>query len=141
MPAPTVPFEVFDHTADVGIIAYGRDLAELFANAARGMFHFIIDPSAVQERERRTRTVEADDLEGLLVAWLNDLLVVLNGDGFIPAAFVVEEVTPTRLRAVLAGEPVDPERHRFRMDVKATTYHLLQIRQDGGWSARLIFDI
>src|SRR3970282_2405730 len=103
MPAPTVPFEVFDHTADVGIIAYGRDLAETVAHPARGMFHFIIDPSAVQERERRTRTVEADDLEGLLVAWLNDLLVVLNGDGFIPGAFVVEEVTPDRLAARLVG--------------------------------------
>src|SRR3972149_2811400 len=99
MPAPTVPFEIFDHPADVGITAYGRDLPELFANAARGMFHFIIDPSAVQERERRTRTVEADDLEGLLVACLNSLLVVLNGDGFLPAAVVVAEVAPTRPRA------------------------------------------
>ena len=141
MPPPTVPFEVLNHTADVGIIAYGRNLSELFANAARGMFHFIIDPSAVAERERRRRTVEADDLDGLLVAWLNDLLVVLNADAFIPAAFVIEEITPTRLRAVLAGEPVDAARHHFRLDVKAATYHLLQIRQDGGWSARLIFDI
>ena len=141
MPEPPVPFEVFDHTADVGIIAYGRDLPELFANAARGMFHFIIDPAAAEARERRVRSVEADDLEGLLVAWLNDLLLVLNGDGYVPAAFLVEEVTPTRLRATLPGEPVDPERHRFRLDVKAATYHTLQVRQGDGWSARVLFDV
>lgn len=141
MSAPPVPFEILDHTADIGLVAYGRDLPELFANAARGMFHLLIDPRAVREQERRARVVEADDLEGLLVAWLNDLLVVLNADGYLPGDFVVEEVSPTRLRALLPGEPVDPQRHHFRLDVKAATYHTLRVIRGDGWSARVIFDI
>ncbi len=139
--APSVPFETIEHTADVGIVAYGRDLPELFANAARGMFHFLIDPGQVQVRARRTLTVEADDLEGLLVAWLSELLIVFNGDEFLPADFIVEEVTPTRVRATLSGEPIDPKRHRFRLDVKAATYHALEVTQTNGWSARVIFDV
>ncbi|MDE2321969.1 MAG: archease, partial [candidate division NC10 bacterium] len=31
-------FELFETTADVGILAWGKTLEELFANAARGMF-------------------------------------------------------------------------------------------------------
>jgi SHS2 domain-containing protein len=138
---PAVPFETIEHTADVGIVAYGRDLPELFGNAARGMFHFLIDPKEVEPREARSLTVEAEDLDGLLVAWLNDLLVVLNADGFIPGEFIVEEVTPTHVQATLRGEAVDPARHRFRLDVKATTYHALEVKQSNGWSARVIFDV
>ncbi len=141
MAAPDKPFEVFEHTADVGIIAYGRDLPELFANAARGMFHFMISREEVRAVASRAVAVDADDLEGLLVAWLNELLVVLNGEGFLPAEFRVRSVTPTRVEATLEGEPVDPQRHRFRLDVKAATYHTLTVQQTNGWDARILFDV
>ncbi len=135
------PFEVFDHTADVGIVAYGRSLEELFANAAVGMMSFLIDAATVRPGAKRTITVDADDRAGLLIAWLNELLVLLNADGFIPGRFTVQELTDTRLRAEVAGEPVDPSRHRFRLDVKAATYHGLEIGRNGLWHARIIFDV
>lgn len=141
MPPPEKPFETFEHPADVGIVAYGADLPELFANAARGMFHFMIDPDQVRATQSRPLTVEAEDLEGLLVAWLNDLLLVLNGDGFVPARFRVRAVSPTRVEASLEGEPVDPQRHRFRLDVKAATYHTLSVKQSDGWEARVLLDV
>lgn len=135
------PFEVIDHTADVGIVAHGETLPELFANAAAGMMHFMIPSEAVKSRTSRPLTVEADDLSGLLVAWLNELLVLLNADGFIPAAFEVQEVNERRLAAVVWGEPVDPSRHQFRLDVKAATYHQVDVRKNDEWNARVIFDV
>ncbi|HEU5300091.1 MAG TPA: archease [bacterium] len=138
---PGEPYEVIEHTADVGIVAHGRTLAEVFANAARGMMSFLIAPEAVQPAEARRITAEADDREGLLVAWLNELLVLLNGDGFVPRAFRIERLTDTHLEADVLGEPVHPERHRFRLDVKAATYHQLEIRRNADWHARVIFDV
>lgn len=135
------PFEVIEHTADVGITAHGRSPEELFTNAARGMMQFLIDPAAVRLVERRTRTVEAAEREGLLVNWLNDLLLLLNADGFVPADFEVKDLSDTRLRADVLGEPVDPARHRFRLDVKAATYHQLSILKNAFWEARIIFDV
>lgn len=135
------PFEVIEHTADVGIIAYGRSLEELFANAAAGMMHFLIDPAIVRPAEQRTMTVEADDREGLLINWLNDLLVLLNADGFVPVRFTVREMKDTTLRADVAGEPVAPGRHAFKLDVKAATYHSLEIGKNEVWHARIIFDV
>ncbi len=134
-------FEVIEHTADVGIIARGHSLEELFANAASGMLHFLIDPAAGRPVEGRQVVVEAEDLEGLLVAWLNELLVLLNADGFLPVRTVVRELSDRRLAAEVLGEPVDPHRHRFRLDVKAATYHQLQIRKNTVWQARVIFDV
>lgn len=135
------PFEVIEHTADVGIIAYGRSLEELFANAAVGMMSFLIDLASLRLIQQRTVTADADDREGLLIAWLNELLVLLNADGFVPGRFTVRDLTDTRLRAEVAGEPVDPRRHRFHLDVKAATYHGLEIKHDGLWQARVIFDV
>jgi protein archease len=135
-------FEVIDHTADVGILARAPTLRELFEVAAEAMFSFLIDPATVENRAWRERTVEAGDREGLLVAWLNDLLLLLNAEGFVPKVFVVDELSDRRLRATVHGEPIDSARHHFRLDVKAATYHALEITQtDDGWSARVIFDV
>jgi SHS2 domain-containing protein/molybdenum-dependent DNA-binding transcriptional regulator ModE len=138
---PLPAFEVIEHTADVGIIAHGRTLPEVFANAAAGMMSFLISPDAVRPAETRRVAVEAEDREGLLVAWLSELLVLLNGDGFVPREYRIERLTDTHLEAGVLGEPVDTARHRFRLDVKAATYHQLEIRQNQFWRARVIFDV
>ena len=135
-------FESIEHTADIGLAVQAATLHDLFETAAAGMFSFLIDPMQVENRVWRERRVEADDQEGLLVAWLNDLLVLLAAEEFVPKIFVVDEVTERRLHATVHGEPVDPSRHHFRLDVKAATYHMLNITQaDDGWSARIIFDV
>ncbi|MGQ0572107.1 MAG: archease [Armatimonadota bacterium] len=135
-------FEEIDHTADVGIVARATTLPELFETVAEGMFSFIVDPVPVENHAWMERTLEADDTAGLLAAWLNDLLVVLNAEAFVPKVFVIDEIDDRGLRATVHGEPVDPQRHRFKLDVKAATYHMLEVkRTDDGWSARVIFDV
>lgn len=133
--------EVIEHTADVGLIARGETVQDVFAAAAEGMLAFIIRPEDVRAVETRRRTVEADDRAGLLVAWLNDLILLLNADGFIPARADILECSETRVVADVRGEPVDPARHRFRLDVKAATYHQVEVSRPNGWMARVIFDV
>ena len=135
-------FESIEHTADVGIAVRAATLRDLFETAAEGMFSFLIDPMQVDNRAWRERRIEADDVGGLLVAWLNDLLVLLAAEQFLPRIFVVDEVTDRRLHATIHGEPVDPANHHFKLDIKAATYHMLSVNQtDDGWSARIIFDV
>jgi SHS2 domain-containing protein len=136
------PFEVFDHTADVGIVARGDTLAEAFANAARGMFSLMVDLDRVAEREERSVEVEADDPEGLLVHWLSELLFMSEVDGLVFKRFDVRELSDTRLVARVAGEPLDLERHDPQLMVKAVTRHRLEVARDGGgYRIRVIFDI
>ena len=67
-------FEILDHTADVGIIAYGADMNQAFANAARAMFSVVTELDDVEEAMYRDIELTATDEESLLVEWLNELI-------------------------------------------------------------------
>ncbi len=136
------PFETFDHTADVGIIARGADPAEAFGNAAKAMFSLMVDLDRVEPREERRIEVEADDRESLLVDWLAELLYVSEVDNLVFNRFEVDEINDNRIVARAKGETLDLERHNPKLMVKAVTRHMLQVAEsDGVWQARVILDI
>ena len=140
MPRP--PFEILEHTADVGIVAHGGSLAELFANAATGMFAIMAELEGVRQTEERRIEVEARDREGLMVRWLTELLYYLDAEELLLSRFVVDEVSDTNLRARAFGERIDPQRHRLHFGVKAVTRHMLEVaEEDGGYRTQLLFDI
>ncbi|MDH7506401.1 MAG: archease, partial [Candidatus Thermoplasmatota archaeon] len=66
-------YELIDHTADVGIKAYGKTLSEAFENAAKGMFDIITNNSQIESIGEYEIFLEADNLEQLLVDWLSEL--------------------------------------------------------------------
>src|SRR5574341_2097060 len=135
-------FEVFAVTADKGVRAWGKDLPEVFANAARGMWSLMVEPGKAQRREMLPVTLEATDRETLLVAWLNELLYLYEVEGFVAADFAVRDVTDTRLEAGVWGERADWTRHPLVGHVKAATYHLLHVRPtNGGWEAQVVVDV
>ena len=133
-------FNIIEHTADTGIIAYGTSLEEAFANAAYGMFTLIADPETVQEKICRHIEVEADDIESLLVAWLNDLLYRLDVERTLFKRFEVRQLNDKTLKADAYGETVDETRHSLRAGVKAATYHMLKIQKNTGYTVQLILD-
>ena len=136
-------YEFFGTTADKGILARGRDLPDLFANAARGLVALMVeDPAAVCARETRGVSLAAGSAEGLLVAWLSELLYWYDVDGFLAATPRVVHLEETALEAEVSGERFDPARHRAAGHVKAVTYHGLEIvREAGGWRAPIIVDV
>lgn len=135
-------FEIFAVTADKGIRAWGRDLAEVFVNAARGMWSLMVEPGAARLQEMLPVTVEAGDRETLLVAWLNELLYLHEAEGFVASEFAITQLTDTNLKAEVWGERVDRARHSLVGHVKAATYHLLQVSPTaGGWEAQVVVDV
>ena len=135
-------FDVVEHTADAGIVAYGADMGEAFANAAYGMFSLMADLEQVGEETSCHVEVEARDREGLVVAWLNELLYLFDVERIIFRRFDIMDITDTRLAADACGEPADVSRHRLKSGVKAATYHMLLISEGGGGcSIRVIFDV
>ncbi len=136
------PFEILEHTADVGIVAHGSSLAELFANAAAGMFTVMADLEGVRQTEERRIEVEGRDRERLMVRWLTELLYYLDAEEMLFSRFAVDEASDTRLQARVFGERIDPERHRLHFGVKAVTHHMLEISsEDGGYRAQVLLDI
>jgi SHS2 domain-containing protein len=131
-------FEEIEHTADIAIRVWGRDLAELFVNAARGMACQMADADAVSHTVEHTVELEADDVEMLLVTWLGELLYLGERDGCVFTDFDMLEVTPTRLRAVARGGPVWDHRHH----IKAVTFSDLEIvHTDEEYETTIVFDV
>jgi len=135
-------FEVTDHTADIGIIAHGQDLAELMANVACGMLSLIVDPLTVKSTLTAKIELEEQDSVTLLVVWLNTLLYELDVNHLLCCEFDIVVSGQTKLSAVCRGEKLDTAKHRLKREVKAATYHNLSISEENGiYSASIIFDI
>ena len=134
-------FEIVNHTADVGIIAYGADVKQAFANAAKGLFSLITELDDIREVLYRDIEVTATDKESLLVEWLNELIYRFDTGNIIFKRFDITELDNTRLRARSYGEKVDNSRHELRTGVKAATYHLLKVDKDDGYKVQVILDI
>lgn len=137
------PYEIVEHTADIGIRGSGRTPAELFAHMAEGVLSLIVPPEEVCPSEKRAVRARADGWEGLLVAWLRELLYLFDTQHFLAKEFAVRRLDPTQIEAEVSGEVLDPARHTLGREVKAVTYCDLSLRQepDGRWSAQVILDI
>ncbi|HEY68248.1 MAG TPA: archease [Thermoflexia bacterium] len=131
-------FEEIEHTADIAIRVWGRDLAELFANAAYGMACQMADPDEVPRTVEQAIELEACDAETLLVTWLNELLYLNERDGDVFVEFEMGQVTPTHVQAVVRGGPPPYQ----GLQIKAATFSDLKIAPtDEGYETTVVFDV
>jgi SHS2 domain-containing protein len=139
-------YEIVGTTADVAIKALGRTHDALFTNAAFGLADLMCDTRTVKGTQMREVVSSAPTEERLLVAFLTELLVLRESEGLVFSSIEARVSTPDvvdgkwRLLAIVWGEPYDGARHEMLHDVKAVTYHTLEVRPDRGY-ARVLFDI
>jgi len=134
-------FEIVNHTADVGIIAYGADMNQAFANAAKALFSLITELDDVEEVVHRDIELTAPDQESLLVEWLNELIYLFDAENIIFKRFDITQLDNTHLKARSYGHKVDSARHKLKMGVKAATYHMLKIEKSNGSKVQVLFDV
>jgi len=135
-------YEIIEHTADVGIKAYGRNISEAFENAAKGMFDIITDKSEIEAVGEYELRLEAQDLEQLLVDWLSELLFLNSAKNLIFSFFKVElDEKSNSLSAHVFGEKFNISKHKIGMEIKAVTYHILEIRNKRPYYVQVLFDI
>jgi len=137
-------YEFFEHTADVGVVVRGGTLPRLFENASRALFDLVCDRRAVRPRRSVRVAVQGSSLEDLLVRWLSELLYLLDTEDMLFASFTLARVDRTlfRARGRARGERIDRSRHRLKREIKAVTYHQIQlVRGRSAWRVRLVFDV
>jgi len=139
-------FRFLNHTADVYIEAYGKDLKEAFENAALGMFEVIVNTGNVTASEELDISVEGSDLQSLLYNWLEELLYLFDAKGLVFSEFKVLRITigeaVYRLEAKVRGEKFNPEKHEGRTAIKAVTYSLMEVQvKPEGVTLRFVLDI
>ena len=138
-----LPFEIRGHTADLRLYASGKTKEELFSNMILGMSG-ILKSTFVEESEeellsRREVTIDSADLAALLVDFLNEVLYLSNTNKEVYRKVDFVAFSDTHLEAELSGKEVEG----FDEDIKAATYHEVEVKQgkDGFWEATVILDI
>jgi SHS2 domain-containing protein len=135
-------YELFEHTADLGLRVRSSTLEELFLDAASGLLAMLVaNPEGVRAVETKTISLTADDLSYLLFDWLTELLYAFETDKVLFSTFELK-IDGKNLTATCRGERMDETRHRMEHEVKAITYHGLRVEQaESGWEAEIIVDI
>ncbi|MDD1769518.1 MAG: archease [Methanomassiliicoccales archaeon] len=132
-------YEQLEHTADVMIKAHGSTLEECFENAAYALTDQMVDASLVRPEIEMTFQVNGEDPESLLYNFLSEFLYIRDVKHLIFSTFKVK-IEGNSLFCSAKGETLEACRHKARHDVKAVTYHMLQVDQMEP-SVRVIFDI
>ena len=135
-------YRLIDHTADFGIHVFGADIKELYENAAFAMFDLITDLQMVKGVRQQQIEVVGEDPPDLMVNWLRELLYLWTGKEMLIQSAQIESVSDFALSAIVTYEPYDPARHVIREEIKAVTYHQVDVRRGStGWESKIILDV
>lgn len=130
---------LLDHTADMMVRAFGETLEECFANAAFALFDQTVDLSGIGTSEETDIRVSGMDDEDRLYSFLSEMLYLEDADNIILKEFqVIFEGDDVICHA--KGETLDRTRHRIRAEIKAVTYHMMEIDRDTP-SVTVLFDV
>lgn len=135
-------FTIIEHTADIGIHARGADIESLFEECARGMVSVMMDTNHLApDREMEIR-VDGDDDTDLLYAFLAEILYLFDGENFIPIKYKNSRLHEGIFTTTARGLLFNPEKHRVEREIKAVTFHGMNIKKNGNnWETDVIFDI
>ena len=133
-------YEILEHRADLKIRVFGKDKKELFINALLGMSEGMkAEISKPEKKVKRKIEIKSLDLPALLVDFLSEALYLsqINKEAYFSVEF--RKITDTEIEGQLIGQRVE----RFGEDIKAVTYHNLEIKEtkDKNWEGTILFDI
>ncbi len=135
-------YRYIDHTSDLGVEIFGKNLEELFANACFTIFDNILNLNSVEAKEKRTVTLRSSNLQDLFMDWLRELIFLFSYEYFVVKKVSKIELKDNTLTAELRGENFEQSRHQVKIEIKTPTYHMFQVEKtEKGYKATVVFDV
>jgi SHS2 domain-containing protein len=136
-------YKFLDHATDAIIEVTAKDLKEAFAVAADAEINLTLDQDKVEEKGEMKFSAKGKDLHYLLFSWLEEIPFILITEGFAikRLEFAIEENDGYKINATAYGEVLDIKKHNFKVEIKAPTFHDMEIRQDDGVYMRFLLDL
>ncbi len=144
-------YETLEYLSDVKLKVYGKNIKEVFRNAAEGMFALITDIEKIEKKVEKHIEItinEKIEIEDLLIDWLGKLLFINEVDDMVLAEFNINELINSNNKSVIianvAGEKVNLEKHEILLQIKAPTYHNLNMNRNnktGIFTVEIVFDV
>lgn len=134
-------YAIIEHTADVGIKAYGKTASEIMQEMSKGMFSLIVDLNTVKQEIEEKIEVKGETYEELAFGYLSDLLFLHDSARLVFSNFDVKiekDSVLFVLKAVVKGEKI--KEHKLKLLIKGVTYHMLEVNERAGYGT-VIFDV
>lgn len=133
-------FRYLEHTADIGIEAWGESKEQVLEELCLALISLIYDIGTVKAREFREIVVDSRTNAGKIVDLLSKILYLIEGEDFLLSEARVVSLKPLKL--IVGGEPLDLSLHKLRGVVKAVTYYRSYFGRRGNtYRARVYLDI
>jgi len=135
--------QYLEHTTDAFILVTAPSLTDAFTLAGQSVVDTTLDKKTIEEKEQRTLKVSGKDLRYLLLNWLEEVNYQLITEGFAIARFSLEisKNSTYKLKSTIFGEPINLKKHHFKMEIKAPTFHMMEIKQNGQVTMRFLLDL
>lgn len=136
-------YRVTKRQSELAVRVIGESQADLFANSAVALFDVMVaDVEKIESKEQLPLEVEGTDRDDLMVNWVRELLYLYQGSGYLLKEFSIREVNDTVVKAAVAGEKIDPDRHEIKQEIAAVAFHKSRMEKTGNqWTAHLIFEV
>lgn len=134
-------YEYFDVTADIGFKSYGETLNEAFENAGLAIFNIISDTSDIEPLREISFKIRSEDEISLLYDYLEELLFYHEIEFMLFSEFHVEIDDNLQLRATIKGEPIDWDKHERKTEIKAITFHKMDVKKTDKFELQAIVDL
>jgi SHS2 domain-containing protein len=129
--------------ADSAFEAEGESLEELFEACAQATFEVMSDTQTVEAKKKEEIELKSENLDELLFNWLAELIYLKDFKTMFFSKYEIKIEKPNgyKLKASVWGEPINVKKHKVKIDVKAVTYHHLEVKKTGNqWIAKVILD-
>ena len=135
-------YRITTHQNELAVRIVGNSQADLFAASGFALFDVMADIDKIEATERLSLEVEGSDRDDLMVNWIRELLYLYQGSGYLLKEFKINEVKDTLVKAEVAGEKIDPDRHEIKQEIAAVAFHKSRMQKTGNqWIAQVIFEI
>lgn len=134
-------YEYFEATADIGLRAYGESLNQAFENAGLAIFNIISDTSNIKAEREISFKIRSEDEISLLYDYLEELLFYHEIEFMLFSEFHVEIDDNLRLKATIKGEAIDWDKHERKTEIKAITYHKMDVKKTDHYEVQAIVDL
>jgi SHS2 domain-containing protein len=134
-------YEYFDVTADIGFKSYGETLNEAFENAGLAIFNIISDTSDIEPAKEISFKIRSEDEISLLYDYLEELLFYHEIEFMLFSEFHVEIYDDLTLKATIRGEEINWDKHERKTEIKAITFHKMDVKKTDHWQLQAIVDL
>ena len=136
-------YKFLDHATDAIIEVMAKDLHEAFSVTADAVINLTLDQDKVEEKGQKEFSAQGKDLRYLLFSWLEEIPFLLITEGFAikRIEFDISQNQDYKINAIAYGEPLDFNKHNFKVEIKAPTFYDMEIKQDDGVFMRFLLDL